>query len=164
MNALGIKLLIGVFLLAAAIFGWNWYTDSLVADGYKQGVAATEKKYKDAELKAIQEVRKEEGRRIAALQGVIDESKKDLEGARAAAAAASDAGQRLRDQLAALRRRGLGTNPATAGSRPSTDATERVLSDLQRSTHEAEERVARYADEARIAGRACEAAYHSLTP
>lgn len=160
----GWKILAALLLAAAAVWAWDAKTASDIAKGDKQGYARAKAEDKDRELKAIQEVRKEEGRRIAALQGVIDESKKDLEGARAAAAAASDAGQRLRDQLAALRRRGLGTNSASAGSGKAADATGDLLTQLQRRLDAAADGTSRFADESHIAGRACERAYQSLTP
>jgi hypothetical protein len=160
----GWKILAVLLLVAAAIWGWDHYTDGLIADGDKAGYARAVREYKDAELKAIQAVRKEEGRRIAALQGVIDESKKDLEGARAAAAAASDAGGRLRNELAAIRRRGLGTNPAAARGGSPADAAGDLLERVQRGLDGAAESIARHADESRVAGKACERAYDALTP
>lgn len=160
----GWKILAALLLAAAAVWAWDAKTDSDISKGDKQGYARAKAETKDAELKAIQEVRKEEGRRIAALQGVIDESKKDLEGARAAAAAASDAGQRLRDQLAALRRRGLAANPGAPGSRAPADATGDLLAQLQRRLDAAADGTSRFADESHIAGKACERAYRALTP
>ena len=160
----GWKILAALLLAAAAVWAWDAKTDSDIAKGDKQGYARAKAEYKDAELKAIQEVRKEEGRRVAALQGVIDESKKDLEGARAAAVAAFDAGQRLRDQLAALRRSRSGPNPAVAIGGTPADAAEGVLAIVQRRLDESADRVAEFATQSYIAGRACERAYQSLTP
>ncbi len=163
MNALGIKLLVGLLLTVAALFSWNTYTDSLVAKGDKAGYARARAQYKEAELKAVLEVRKEEGRRIAALQGVVDESKKDLGSARAAAAAAVSAGERLRVQLAALRRSGSGPNPAAPGGSASADTAGDLLAHVQRRLDEAADGIARFADEGRIAGHACERAYQAIT-
>jgi hypothetical protein len=161
----GWKILAALLLAAVAVWAWDAKTDSDIAKGDKQGYARAKAEFKDAELKAIQEVRKEEGRRIAALQGVIDETNKDLVAARAAADGAVAAGERLRAQLAIARGRGRsGTNPATAGGSAPADTTEGMLADVQRRLDAAAERVGRFADESHIAGEACERAYQSLTP
>ncbi len=164
MNALGIKLLIGAFLMVAAVFTWNAYTDSLVATGDKAGYQRAQREYKDAELKAVQAVRAEEGRRIAALQGVIVESHKDLAAARAAGAAAVTAGERLRVQLAAVRRVGAAASSGTPAGGPPADTSGDLLAHVQRRLDEAADGVARFGDEGHIAGRACERAYQALTP
>ena len=162
----GWKILAALLLAAAAVWAWDAKTASDIAKGDKQGYARAKAETKDAELKAIQEVRKEEGRRIAALQGVIDESKKDLEGARAAAAAASDAGQRLRNQLAALRRRGSGANPAVASRgapRPVDGAAFDLLIGLFGGADHLAGELAAALDRSRTAGLACQRSYETLT-
>jgi hypothetical protein len=159
----GWKILAALLLAAAAVWAWDTKTDSDIAKGDEQGYARAKAEFKDAELKAIQEVRKEEGRRIAALQGVIDETNKDLVAARAAADGAVAAGERLRNQLAALRRSRSGPGAATASGGPPADATVDLLERVQRGLDGAADSIARHADESRIAGKACERAYESLT-
>ena len=89
----------------------------------------------------------------------------DLERARADAAAAADAGQRLRDRIAAITatcgRAASDPGPAS-GSAPAV-ATADLLADVQRRLGEAAQGIAAHADAARAAGLACERSYDALT-
>jgi hypothetical protein len=111
---------------------------------------------------AVQAARDEEQRRVSALQEVADEARKREEQARADADAARSAGERLRAALATARA-AICHNPASAGAGSSTDATERVLADVQRRLDEAQDRVARFADEAHTSGLACQQSYDALS-
>lgn len=86
-----------------------------------------------------------------------------LEAANRAAAGARDAGERLRVALAAARTGAhlcpASTAPATPASSAAADATERVLTDVQRRLDDAQDAVARHADASRIAGLTCQSAY-----
>lgn len=108
--------------------------------------------------------RAEEQRRSAALQKVANEATHALDRARADAAAAADAGQRLRDRLASVAaacRAGPG-DPAAAAPSPAASATGDLLAHVQRRLDEAADGIARHADAAAAAGRACQRAYQSL--
>lgn len=123
----------------------------------------------ELERKAREETeaaREEERRRTAEVQKAADEAHRDLDRARADAAAAADAGQRLRAQLAAITSscRRPASGPAAPGSSPPADAAVDLLAIVQQRLDEAADGIARHADEARAAGRACERAYDSLTP
>lgn len=128
---------------------------------HAEQLAALERASKEAE----QSARAEEQRRAEALQGVIHETEKQLERARADAGAAADAGQRLRAQLASITvscRRGSGHSGASGAGAPA-DATSDLLADVQRRLDEATDTIARHADAARTAGAACERSYRALT-
>ena len=118
-----------------------------------------------ASREAAQAARTEERRRTAEVQKAADEAHQALERARADAAAATDAGQRLRDRLASLTaacgRAAGDAGPAVSG--PSAVATADLLADVQRRLDEAADGIARHADAARAAGLACQRSYDALT-
>lgn len=116
--------------------------------------------------RAVRAALDEGTRRTAAVQKEVEHARKkvvDLEGA---VAGAADAGRSLRDELTLARARACPkpTDPTTAGGSAAAEATERLFTELQRRADEAAERVARYADQARIAGEACAGSYRALTP
>ena len=109
--------------------------------------------------------RAEEQRRSAELQKVANEATHALDRARADAAAAAAAGQRLRDRLATVAsacRAGPG-DPVPAAPGPAASSPADLLAYVQRRLDEAADGIARHADAAGAAGRACERAYDSLT-
>jgi hypothetical protein len=128
---------------------------------HAEQVADLERASREAALAA----RTEERRRTAEVQKAADEAHQALERARADAAAATDAGQRLRDRLASLTatcgRASGDAGPAVSG--PSAVATAHLLADVQRRLDEAADGIARHADAARAAGLACQRSYDALT-
>lgn len=104
----------------------------------------------------------ETARRATALQEIVDDQTLKLDAARADAAAATAAGQRLRAQLAAYRR-AAGQDSTSAAVRSATDTATSVLADLLSRCSERREELAQYADTARGAGKTCERAYDALT-
>ena len=114
---------------------------------------------------AVEAARAEEKRRQADLEAIVNETEQKLDAALADRNDARDAGQRLRDQIAALtgscRRTGSNTVPAQAGQ--AADPTGDLLADVQRRLDEAANGIAEYADRAHTAGSACERSYDSLT-
>lgn len=118
-----------------------------------------------AQVKAVDDARIEEQRRTAAQTEIANAATKDLEGARADAAAANDASGRLRQRVAELLAAGRATgNPAAAGSGSAAGEPLGVLADVLGRADQRAGILAGYADAARIAGQACERAYDSLTP
>lgn len=117
-----------------------------------------------AAREAEQQARNEERRRAEALQGIIDDTEKNLERARADAVAAASAGDGLRqriEQLTAGCGAGSG-NSASAGSGTPARSTRDLLANVQRRLDAAAEGIAQFADRAHAAGAACEAGYDQL--
>ena len=117
-----------------------------------------------AAIKAEQNARAEEQRRAAALQGVIRETERNLARARADAATAASAGDRLRQRIAALAGscRSATSHTAVAGAGQAAEATADMLAGVFGRIDEAVRGIAEHADSARSAGAACERAYESL--
>lgn len=114
---------------------------------------------------AVEAARAEEQRRTAAVQKEADEAKSQLAQSRRDEAAARSAGERLRQRLAALAARACsapGGAPAADGGAAAA-AAGNLLADVQRRLDEAADDLARFADAAAIAGRACERSYNALT-
>ena len=113
---------------------------------------------------AVEAARAEEQRRTAEVQKAADEAHKSLARARADAVAATDAGQRLRERIAAITAScgRAASDPATAGSSSPASATADLLADVQRRLDEATDGIARFADQAHAAGAACQRSYDSL--
>jgi hypothetical protein len=128
---------------------------------HAEQVADLERASREAALAA----RTEERRRTAEVQKAADEAHDALARARADAAAATDAGQRLRDRVAALAAtcdRTAG-DAGSAGSGPAAVATADLLAIVQRRLDAAADGIAAHADAARAAGLACQRSYDALT-
>ncbi|URI08768.1 DUF2514 domain-containing protein [Aquincola tertiaricarbonis] len=118
-----------------------------------------------AAASAVMAARAEEQRRTAAMQETVDVAQEQIAAARRDARAADGAADRLRQHVAALASRcgGPASDPAAAaGSAPAAGAG-LVLADLFSRADERAGQLAEYADQARIAGQACERAYQALT-
>lgn len=113
---------------------------------------------------AGEQARAEEQRRAKALEGVIHEAEHKLAQARADAARAADAGQRLRQRIAELAGscRGTTGDPTAAGAGPATNPTSDLLADVQRRLDDATDQLARFADASHTAGLACQRSYEAL--
>ena len=118
-----------------------------------------------AAREAADAARKEERRRTAEVQKAADEATQALDRARADAAAAADSGERLRAQLAtfAAACRGPAGGAGAAGHGATADSAGDLLAHVQRRLDEAADGIARYADQASTAGRACQRSYDALT-
>lgn len=114
-----------------------------------------------AELDAV---RQEEQRRTDEQRKIADDATKKADAARADAVAANDSAGRLRVRVAELlAASGSGKDPIPASpSTPANPAAD-LLGDLFLRSVETNRQLAEYADQARIAGLACVAAYDSLT-
>lgn len=116
--------------------------------------------------RAVRAAFDEGNRRTAAVQTEVENARKKNDALAGDLAGAAAAGRSLRDELAAARARACTApgNPTTPGGGQTAEATERMLADVQRRLDEAAERIAEYADKARIASETCSGSYHSLTP
>ncbi len=116
-------------------------------------------------LLAERAAREEEQRRTVEVQKAADDAQKQIDQARADAAAASDAGQRLRQRLAQLTNacRAGPSGAAAAGTGQATGAAADLLANVQRRLDEAQDRIAGFADAAHTAGTACQRSYGALT-
>ncbi len=110
--------------------------------------------------------RAEEQRRAVAHKGITDAADKQLAEANEAANGASLAAERLRIRVASLiaaTSKASGNSVAPGPSAPAAGSG-LLLTNLFSSIDERAGQLAKYADEARIAGQACERAYSELTP
>jgi hypothetical protein len=162
MNAVLFKIAAGALLIAAAVFGWNWYIGSIESAADKRGYDRAQAEMTQKTLDAVNEVRVEEARRIKTLEGVVNDTRTQLATTRAAHAGAVAAGQRLRDEIARLSRRPAGDGAAPAAGGAPADPTGDLLADVRRRLDEAADATARFADEGRLAGQTCERLYESL--
>lgn len=107
----------------------------------------------------------ETARRLAAQQERVDAALEREQEARAAAARATAAGQRLRDRIATLTTscRAASSDPAAPSDGEADATTDALLADVRRRLDEATDRIARFADDSHRAGLACQAEYEGLT-
>lgn len=161
-------MLTSLLALARKVPAWAWVVIAALAWGgiqrHRAAAAGAELRQHDAEvaaetLKASQAAQTETARRLAAQQGITDEAQARARTAGLAAAGARAAADRLRVQLAAAASSAAAGNPtASAGGQAA------VLADVLSQCAGRLQVVAAVADDAINRGRACEAAYTSLTP
>lgn len=151
-------------LLALLAAVWQW-RDATAADARADRASAALAAEQGARLKE-HEARAEENRRIHILQEALDAehiSRLALEDdVRRADTAAVGLRERAR-QLAAAARCAPSRAEAAAGG-PAAEAPGDLLADMLDRLDERAGELARYADQARIAGSLCERAYDALTP
>lgn len=139
--------------------------------GRSDGRAVCESEYQAKELKASKLTMEqsaatmlETARRYKTHQEIVNEKNAEAEAARRDAAAAADAGQRLRGQINRLRAACIPAgNPGAVPGGAATGAAGDVLADVQRRLDQAADGIAAFADAAAAAGRACERSYDTLT-
>lgn len=157
--------ILGMFLVAIGVLGASHYVAGVRAKADAAGYARRDAEQKGADNKTLKAALADVARLNTELQGITSDAKRQREQAAAAGAAAADAGVRLRAAEARLRAAlgaAQGAQAAAAAGSAATEATERVLADVRRRLDEAQDRVAGYADGARIAGLACERSYDAL--
>lgn len=159
LKAIGLLAAGAAIALLVALLGISRVQVAETRAEYQRYKAGTEEQAR----KASEDARAEEQRRQAEQTKVVADAKKQAQNALAAASAARTAGERLREQLAALRGQACG-NPAPPPGSPATGPTPDLLADVQRRLDEAQDGIALHADQSRIAGHACERAYQALTP
>ncbi|MCO6057288.1 DUF2514 domain-containing protein [Pseudomonas sp. MOB-449] len=114
----------------------------------------------ERDRRAAAQARTEEQRRQQAVDEVGNEAEGELEVARADAARAGDALQRLQQRFEEAERRSRACgNAVTAQLGQAAEDDARMRADLLGRIGEAARRYAAEADERGVAGRACEAAY-----
>lgn len=146
-------------VLALAAGGWKTYTT-----GRADGRALEREAMAQKVIEATTAARTEEQQRAAKAQKVANETHEALEHARADAYAAADAGHRLRQQLARITASCRATPGDSAPATPGTPAepSADLLADVQRRLDEAQDRIARFADEAYASGSACQRIHDQL--
>ena len=117
-----------------------------------------------AVVESVQAARKEEQRRVAAVEEQRDIAQRENDALAADVAAGRTVSERLRAELDALRARYAGRDTATTErgqGQPGTDPIG-LLIELHAGLDEAGREVAEYADRLRIAGLACEVAWEKI--
>lgn len=105
---------------------------------------------------------KETNRRLVAQKEIAENAVQERDAARNDADAAADAGERLRKQIANLTVSLAASGARTPAAGEATGQAADLLDGVFQRLTEAENGIARYADEASIAGKACEASYGAL--
>lgn len=158
-----------VVAVLAGLLGWQTLR---LADERTEHATTVSMWAKDRETrerdtrKAVEAARTEEQRRTKAAQEIADETQAQLDQARNDADAARNAGERLRQRVAALTAslgRGACKDPGAVGASAPAQATEDLLERVQRRLDEASDGIAGFADQAHAAGSACERSYDALT-
>lgn len=161
MNPFGLeaKLIAGGVLLLALLGAlWGFIHHERTLGAAEVTAAATAQA-----LAATQENLRESNRRTAAIESTAHDADQAASAARSDADAARSSGERLRERIAALNR-SAADHPAAAASGPASISADTVPADLLASVVYSAGRYAAIADEARIAGQACEQSYRQLTP
>ena len=125
---------------------------------YRAKIATMKHEHAEREAAIANTVLETQTAEIAKMQEVLNHANKQTQAARADADAANAANRKLRKSLADYRARHANTTASTGEGEPDTDPVG-VLADLLGRMGEAGGRISRYADEVKIAGAACEAAW-----
>ena len=152
---------IGIGLAVLALLGaFAWFVHSEREIGAQQ--VRSEVTAATAAQRAVDDA--ETQRRVAEQQGIAHDAQLQAGAASAAAARAAAERDAFRVRLSAFvaANRGPANPPAAAGSAPAADPLG-VLADVLGRADDRAQSLAAYADQARIAGLACERAYDSLT-
>lgn len=136
--------------------GWQRHRANSAAAVYQQAQIEAAKRTEAALAENIRET----ARRLAAQQKATQDAEKQTTKARADAGVAHAAAARLRERLVAVR----AAQPRTGDTAAAGAGTADRLAELLGQCADRYRAVAASADSAVIAGRACEAAYTSLTP
>ncbi|MFY2569153.1 DUF2514 family protein [Achromobacter ruhlandii] len=115
-----------------------------------------------ATVAAVEAVRNEERRRMAAVEIARDDAQKQAAAAAADAVGARDERDRLRARANSLARAAVTRDPALADGSPTGAAAVDLLAHMLGRAVDRAEALAGIADRARITGLTCERAYHSL--
>lgn len=168
---------------AGALVGWKGYAAAALAGGLALGAAAwtaqgwrygeqlaglraAHAQERDAQAQAtvaaVESVRNEERRRMAAVEIARDDAQKQAAAAAADAAGARDERDRLRARANTLARAAVTRDPALADGGPSGAAAVDLLAYMFGRAVDRAEALAGIADRARIAGLTCERAFDKV--
>lgn len=153
----------GALLLVAALCGFFW-VEHLGAEKSEAARTAERAQAQAVAASAIAANTIETSRRVAAVQGAASAAELQASSAAADAAGARSAADRLRVRLAAADSRAASVNPQAASAGAPANPAPGVPADLFWQVVDDAGRYAVDADNARIAGSACERAYGALTP
>lgn len=153
----GIAILTAIWLLADHRGYQRGAEDVRLEWGESKRIAA------ESALRLERENSLETARRYSAQQEIVSKKDREISAAHRDAIAAANAGLSLRSHINRLTSACLtGSDTGTSSSGETADSTGVLLSDVQRRLDEVAEGIARYADEASAAGRACERSYDAL--
>ncbi|WP_374551994.1 DUF2514 family protein [Sphingobium yanoikuyae] len=148
-------------LAFAAVAIWAAYSHGIsVERGRWEKAQAKEKEARAVQQKANDD---ESARRLTSQKEIAEHAVQERDAARVAADAAELSGDRLRKQVANLTLSLAASGARTPAGGEAAAASADLLNGVFGRLTEAEDGIARYADEASIAGRACEASYDALT-
>lgn len=125
---------------------------------YRAKIAKMQHEHAEREAAIANAVLETQTAEIAKMQEVLNHANEQAHKARADADRANDANRKLRQSLVDYRARHANTTASAGQGEPNSDPIG-VLADLLGRMGEAGERISRYADEVKIAGAACEAAW-----
>jgi aspartokinase len=164
-GALLLKVAIGAALIVGCIWGWNHYTDSLIARGDAAGYKRAQDEYAKRELAAVNQVRTEERAKAKAIEQELDHARTENAALRSSYDGSVAAGERLSSALTEARAqavRAARIAVTVAGGSAPADPTSDLLADVQRRLEEAENGTIRFADESHQAGTVCERIYETV--
>lgn len=160
------------WIATVAVLGVLLAVQTLRLSHERESHAATRAEFAQVQARAHAEARAleaayraEELRRRKAQEEIVHDHETKLAQAQAAARAADSAAARLRErlaQVAAAAGASSSDRPAASASAPAT-ATADLHADVQRRLDEAVRTIARFADDAALAGATCERSYDALT-
>lgn len=146
---LAAALVVGALMAMSAAGAWQWQ-----ANAYGKQIADMRAAQAETHAAAQAQARAEEQRRQIAIEGIRRDAQDHIAQAAADAAAADDAADGLRGELARLKRAARCPG-AAAGSASGRDSTA-VLADLLEEVEQAGRAMAAEADRRGVAGRMCE--------
>lgn len=156
--------------MIGALAGWKGYAAVAIiaaaatwtVQGWRYGtkIADIERDQAQAVADAQGLARATEHRRQAAIEGVQNDANEKIAAASADAAASAAVATRLRAQVARLR--GAASDSTTTGAGQTADDPVGLLAVVLGELDDRAGILAEYADRARLAGLACEAAYEAM--
>ena len=161
-------------MIPAALRPYLWAAALALVAGalwaaYSRGVSTERTRWqlaqaKEAQARAAQQKANDDEsvRRLTTQKEIAENAIRERDAARDDAVAAGAVGERLRAQVRNLTLSLATRDPDATGGSETADATIDLLADVQRRSDEAADAIARYADEAATAGRACQASYDAL--
>ena len=136
---------------------------------YSRGVSTERTRWqiaqaKEAQARAAQQKANDDetARRLTTQKEIAENAIRERDAARDDAVAAGAAGERLRAQVRNLTLSLAARDPGATGGSEAAAASLNMLAIVQQRLDERADGLARYADEAAVAGRACEASYEAL--